>query len=288
MNKKFLLPLAAAALLSSCGNSGGDEGARQSLMDASKQELATAIEERDRLLALVREISAGMEEIRRVENAVAINGRQPDVAADGNRRVKADIAAIRSTLRLRRERLDELERSLGESALYTEELRQTIEAFRRQNNEQSRQIERLNRAITEADRRIGTLSSAVDSLSSAVDAANEELDSANAEATRLADELNTCYYVVATGGELKRHRVIETGFLRKTKLLPGDFDRGFFAVSDKRSLAELPLYSRKAKVHTNHPDGSYELVTRDGAKVLIITDPATFWSLTNYLIIEVD
>lgn len=282
------ISFAALVLLSACGSPASDNAAKQSLMDASKQELATAIEERDRLLALVKEISSGMDEIKRVENVVAINGRQPDLGASDNRRVKADVAAIRATLRLRRERLAELEKSLSESVLCTEELKSTIEAFRRQNEEQYREIDRLSRVLAEADRRIGSLSDSLASLNSTVEEVNQELDSAYAESDRLANELNTCYYVAASRSELKRHRVIETGFLRRTKLLPGDFDKGFFSIRDKRGLTEIPLYSSKAKIHTNHPAGSYELADRDGAKVLLITNPSLFWSLTNYLVIEID
>lgn len=277
-----------AALLQSCGGPGNDDAAKQSLMDASRRELATAIEERDRLLALVREISSGMEEIKRLENVMAINGRQPDVDKADNRRVKADIAAIRASLRIRRERLAELEKSLSESSMYNDELKATIEAFRRQNDAQAREIERLNRVITDAEERIGDLTLAVDSLNSTVEAVNLELDSANAEAYRLAGELNACFFVAASRSELKKHHVIETGFLRKTRLLPGDFDKHFFTVGDKRHLGELPLYSGKARIHTNHPVGSYELIDRDGLKVLVITDPSLFWSLTNYLVIEID
>lgn len=288
MKSRIIIPLALVALLQSCGGSKTDEAAKQSLMDASKQELATAIEERDNLLALVREISSGMEEIKHLENVVAINSRQPDVNASEHKRVKADIAAIRATLRIRRERLAELEQSLSESALYSDELKSTIAAFRKQNEAQARELERLNGIIVEADERIGNLSNTVDSLNNTVAAVSNELDSANAEALRLANELNACYYVAATRSELKSHRVIETGFLRKTKLLPGDFDKDFFTVADKRGIAELPLHSRKAKVHTNHPAGSYEIIDRDGTKTLRVTDPALFWSLTNYLVIEVD
>ncbi|MDE6126295.1 MAG: hypothetical protein K2G30_04995 [Muribaculaceae bacterium] len=288
MKSRVAISIALMALLQSCGGSGSDDVAKQSLMDASKQELATAIEERDRLLALVREISSGMDEIRRVENVVAINGRQPDANVADNRRVKADIAAIRASLRFRRERLAELEKNLSESAMYNDELKATIEVFRRQNDAQSRELERLNRIITDAEERIGSLSLAVDSLSNTVATVSLELDSANAEAYRLANELNACYFVAASRDELKKHHVIETGFLRKTRLLPGDFDRHFFTTSDKRLLSELPLYSRKAKVHTNHPDGSYEITDRDGSKVLVIADPALFWSLTNYLVVEID
>lgn len=70
--------------------------------------------------------------------------------------------------------------------------------------------------------------------------------------------------------------------------MEGYFDRGSFAVQDKRTLTAIPLPGRKAKILTNHPEGSYELTEENGRKTLRITDAHRFWSLGNYLVIQTD
>lgn len=51
---------------------------------------------------------------------------------------------------------------------------------------------------------------------------------------------------------------------------------------------ERAMDAQKAKVLTNHPASSYRIIDRDGKKVLHITSPADFWSLTNYLVVQQD
>ena len=55
------------------------------------------------------------------------------------------------------------------------------------------------------------------------------------------------------------------------------------------SLKEIPLEMKKAKILTNHPEGSYSLVKNDkGLLTLVISDPQNFWSLSKYLVVNVD
>ena len=70
--------------------------------------------------------------------------------------------------------------------------------------------------------------------------------------------------------------------------MEGDFDKGFFVKADKRTLNLLQLNTRKARIMTNHHPSSYIIVDKAGDKVLEITDPDEFWSLTNYLVVMTD
>ena len=87
---------------------------------------------------------------------------------------------------------------------------------------------------------------------------------------------------------MKENKIIETGFLRKTKVLEGDYEINYFTKGDKRTLTEIPLHSKKAKIYTKHPEGTYEIADNDGVKTLLITDPTRFWSLSNFLVIQID
>ena len=135
---------------------------------------------------------------------------------------------------------------------------------------------------------IEKLSTAVDSLHSTVDTITSQRDAAVLKGTQLENELNTCYYVAASAKELKEHKILESGFLRKTKVMESDFDANFFTKADKRTLHSIRLYSKKAKVLTNQPADSYQIVDNGGQKELRILNPAAFWSLSNYLVVEID
>lgn len=273
--------------LLSCAGGGTDSG-QQSLMEASRQELATAVEDRDSLMVLVRLISDDMEKISRIENVVSVTGLNADENPRQRARMLADLAAIRKTLQQRRERLAVLEGRLKESSLYSDELQGAIDAMRRQIDRQNTEMDSMRARLTRANETIGSLNRTVDSLNTAVTEVTGQKTAAETEATGLKNELNTCYYVAATKAELKTHNILETGFLRKTRLMKGDFDKTFFTTADKRRLRQIALPSQKASVLTNHPASSYRIVDVENQKTLTITDPERFWSLGNYLVIRID
>ncbi len=257
-------------------------------MDASKQELATALGERDELLGLMREIITATNQIKHLENILAVIDKQPDESHPQRARVLRDIAAIQQTLSQRREQLAILEQKLQKSGLFNDELRMTIEALRKQIDSQSSEIANLKTQLNAANEHIDTLTCQVDSLNTTIFSVNERLAATQGTATRLENELNACYYIIASKSVLKESKILETGFLRKSKLLKGDFDKGLFVTCDKRYVDSLDLQSDKARILTNHSEGSYEIVEQNGKKILHITSPEQFWDCSNYLVVQID
>lgn len=257
----------------------------EALSKASHDELVAAVSDRDSLLSLVAEISDGLTEIKSLENIMATdNSETPSQKAQ----IKTDIEAIRSALIDRRKRLEELEGKLSNSSLYTANLQKTITSLKTQIEQQDAEIQRLTGELNVAKERIVALDTQVDSLHTTVTTVTTERDAAEVKATETANELNKCYYAIGSKKELKEHKILETGFLRKSKLMKGEFDQKFFTQADKRTLNSIPLYAKKAKVLTNQPTDSYQLVDNNGSMILKITNPTKFWSLTNYLVIQLN
>lgn len=285
MKKLFLVAIAAATLFASCDSKKQELEAAKALQDATKQELEVAVADRDSLLTLVNQISTGMDQIKSLENIMTTVGTEnPDERA----KILNDMAAIQRTLEQRKKQLAELEEKLNKSNLTNSQLRKTIETLRSQIDSQTAEISSLRASLQDANARIDVLTGAVDSLNTAVDTITSERNAAIERGTELANELNTCYYVAASEKELKEHKILESGFLRKTKIMESDFDLHFFTKADKRILTTINLYSKKAKVLTKQPADSYQIVEVNGQKVLKITNPSAFWNLSNYLVIQVD
>lgn len=277
-------------LLTACGGQTADPktDGQQSLMELSRRELATALEERDQLLAIIRDMSATMEQIKRMENTMSMAGAVAAENPDERSRILSDMEIVRQKLACRRRQLAELEARMNESALYTDDLRDIVSNLRQQIDNQNREIDTLRGRLSVADETIRSLNIEVDSLTTAVAVVSQDRDSAHSASERYETELNTCYYVWATKAELKKHHILETSFLKKSTLMKGDFDRTFFTTGDKRNLSSIDLHCRKAKILTNHPDGSYKITETDNRKVLVILDNDRFWSLTNYLVVQTD
>ncbi len=287
---KKIITLALAAVLiasSSCSNKAKEElEQQQALNEATNEELRSAVADRDNLLGLVNEISSGLEQIKQLENILTVNGASE---TPGQReQIQADIAAIQKSLQERRERLAELEKKLSSSSLTNKNLRNTIVSLQQQIESQTSEIENLKSNLGEAKANIENLTTQVDSLNTTVTDITAQRDSTSTANEELTSELNTCYYAIGNKSELKENRIIETGFLRKTKIMEGEFDQNFFTRADKRTLTQIDLNSSKAEVLTNQPAGSYTIEDVNGHKVLRITNPARFWSLTNYLVIKID
>ena len=285
MKKILAIGLTALVVLSSCTDKKKLEEA-QSQTEATRAELVAAVNDRDQLLELVNAISSDMEQIKSLENILTVSGGSETPGQRG--RIKADISAIQKTLQERRERLAELEKKLNDSSVANAGLKKTIASLRSQIDSQAAEITTLRASLESATGRIGELDAAVDSLHAQVSNVTAERDSTQVRNEDLTNELNQCFYAIGTKSELKENKIIETGFLRKTKLMKGDFDRAFFTTADKRTLTTIPLNSNKAKVLTNQPAGSYVISDNAGSKVLRITNPAAFWSLSNYLVIQID
>ena len=265
---------------------GADVQPQPDLMEASRRELASAVEERDELMRLVTAITGDMDDIRRMENILSSQAVNDNNSIQ-TEQIMADMATICRTLAKRRAKLDLLESKLKESTLFSSDLQDAINALRRQIDSRNKEINRLRLQLDSARLHIGSLSMTVDSLHCAVDTLSFSRDRAEQTAMALENELNICYYAIASKSELKQHRILETGFLRKSRLLNGDFDRDFFLCGDKRSLRSVELHSRKARLLTNHPEGSY-CIAGEGSLRLEITNPARFWSTTNFMVIQTD
>lgn len=281
------LSLTCTGVLLSCNNKSNEEAQNaQAIQDATREQLAGALADRDSLLSLVNEISAGMDQIKRLENILTIPGNE--LSTDQRADIRTDIILIQTALEKRRAQLEELESKLKNSDLSNSKLRKTIETLRMQIDSQAAEIETLRINLEDANQHIGRLTQSVDSLSATVDTVTEERDAARLESVELTNELNQCYYVVASSKELKAHGILQSGFLRKTKIMKGDFDQDYFTTADKRDLNSIPLHSNKAKVLTNQPETSYTIVQANGQKVLRITNKDAFWSLSNYLVVQID
>lgn len=288
MKKFIILFFAAAAILQSCGKTEAEQqqADQEAINEATRQELADAVSDRDQLLTLVNEISQDMNQIKQLENILSVSGTTE--TADQRDQIRADIAAIQQTLQQRRERLDDLERRLNNSNLTNSNLQTTVRTLREQIESQTEEISQLRGNLDEARTQIGALDAQVDSLHETVTNVTAELDSTTTVNQSLTTALNTCYYAIGTKDELKEKHIIETGFLRRTRLMEGEFDQNFFNSADKRTFVSLDLNSNKAKVLTNQPADSYRIVGANGHKVLQVTNPAKFWSLSNYLVIQID
>ena len=273
-------------LVSSCSSSEGKTEVVSNVTTELVDSLQTANAEKDSLLKLLNEISNGMDQLKDLEHIVSADLSKE--TPDSRDRLRTDMRIIQEAALDRRHKLETLEAKLRKSINYNAEMERTIKSLRLQIETQEEKILELQAALKKANVEIEDLNLRVDSLKKENIEINREKIAAQDESIKLTNQLNTCYYVVGSKSELKKYNIIETGFLRKTKILEGDFEKSYFTKADKRTLSSVNLHSQKVEVLSNHPKNSYQIVEKDGTKVLEIINSADFWDLSNYLIVQID
>ncbi len=287
MKKLTSAALIALLALSSCVKSGKQTENEET--DATKEALKEALANQDSLLVLMNEISSGMSQIKNLENILSSTNDLTAETQDRRQQIKNDMAAIQNALQERRNRLDELEKKLKDNQSHNATLRRSIETLKAQIADQENTIETLRNELAAANINIERLNQDVESLNMEVATVTQEKQQAEEQNINLNNELNLCYYAIGSKNELKEHKLIETGFLRRTKIMPSDFEQSYFTIGDKRTLKAIETHSNKAKVLTNQPADSYQIIDNaDGQKVLQITDTKRFWNQSNFLVIQVD
>lgn len=287
--KKVVLVALCVAFLASCDFSGKSKKEMQSQNDSLRTELDTRNAELDEIMGAFNEIQEGFKEINEAENRVNLNGDVIESQSEAER-IKSDIRFISDKLKANRDRIAELEKQLNNSKYNSAQLKKALKNLTEELASKQQQIETLQTELASKNIRIAELDEAVTDLNKNV----EELSSENeerAKAMAAQDKaLNTAWYVFGTKSELKDQKILtKSNIFKKGELLKdGDFNKDYFTKIDIRTEKEIKLYSKRADVLTNHPEGSYQLVKDNkGQLVMKINDPQTFWSVSRYLVIQV-
>lgn len=289
----FTWLLIGLAVMPACqrANQQDQEAMRLDSINAALQDsINTANAEKDSLMQLMGDIADGMTQIKELEDIVSVNNLNGETP-DRKKQLRDDIVLIQQSINKHKQRLAELERRLKQSTNYNATMQKSIENLKAQLEDQQKTINSLTEQLAAAHIQIKNLNQSVDSLSNANKTVTREKEAAIQETKQLThevDNLNTCYYVIGSKKELKAHKIIETGFLRKTRILEGDFEMSYFTKADRRTLNEIPLHSSKAQLMTNHPKDSYEIVDHGNVKTLHIKDTNRFWEKSNFLVVKVD
>ncbi len=288
--KKVLIACICTVMLASCGQQSAERKKLQAENDSLKIENAKATSELNDMLATLDDIEAGFQSIKEAENYLAVQQKAGNEMTPGRReQIRENMKIVSETLKKNREQIADLQKKLNQSGTKNQSLQKMIDRLSNELNEKTAQIVALQEDLAKKNVRIQELDDIVSDLNENV----EDLSTANAaqsEKINAQDKaLHTAYYCFGTSKELKAQNILtKKGLFTKTKVLQDGFNRDYFITIDIREVTEIPLFAAKAKLQSNHPNGSYEFVKdEDGNVTLKINNPDSFWSLSKYLVIEV-
>lgn len=282
--KRIVISLLALTVLMACNNKKEEKNlASQNTIDSLTDVVNQKNNELNDIMSTFNDIQEGFREINEAEGRVNIarNNGETNAKAD----IMENISFIKRTMQLNKERIAKLREQLKESSFNTSKLQATIESLNKELESKTARIEELqaeldskNAHIAHQDKQISELNTNVNSLTAD--------NAAKARAVEQQDkQLNTAWYVFGTKKELREQHILEG----TNKVLKGNnFNKDYFTKIDIRVDKVIKLYSKSAKLLTNHPAGSYSLdKDAGGMYTLRITNPTTFWSVSKYLVVVV-
>lgn len=287
MKKSFILLGVGVLMLASCsGNSKKLAEDSQRIAELSA-EYAEANSFNDSLMLLMGDIYTGLDSINMQEGLLYNMGSGESV--DRRAEVRQNLANIKARLAANRALLDKMEAQVKASGKENGVLAKTISQLKDRIAKQDEKIAQLESELSAAKGQIDQLNTQVAETQEQVKTETAAKEAAQAETVAAENAANTVYYAIGTNKELKKNGLLEKKFLGQTKVLKGDFNESYFTKADKRSLSVIPTGSKKVKIWTNMPSDSYTIVENaDKTKTIQITNPKAFWSMSPYLVIQVD
>lgn len=287
MKKSFLILGTVAMLMASCSSNQQklDEDSVKIADLTAEYEEATTFN--DSLMLLMGDIYTGLDSIN-MQEGLLYNMGSGD-SADRRAEIRRNLANIKARLAANRELLNTMESKLNKSNNKNSVLTKTIQQLKDHIASQDKKISQLENELSTAKGQIEELNTQVTETQEQVKTETAAKEEAQQQAAAAENEANKVYYAIGTNKELKKNGLLEKKFLGSTKVLKGDFNAAYFYTGDMRTLTTIPTNSKKVKIWTNMPAGSYQIVgDKDAPKTIKIMDPVKFWSLTHHLIIQVD
>jgi uncharacterized phage infection (PIP) family protein YhgE len=269
---------------------------------AERQSLHSLIETRDSVIndldGTISEIEQNLTFIKNKRGQLELEQMEGSPAKKD--RIIEDIALMNTMLEESEKKLEELNNKLVSSDVEVKSFRDRIARLTKELNEQNNVIAVLKREIKERDVQLAFMDEKVNKLETEMMDINDSLylmneivQQSSEKIQEMDHELHKAYWTFGTFKELKEHGVVSRdggilGVLGTGKSISNDLNEEYFTELDIRKIKTIPLRAKKADVISEHSDSSYQFIYEDDLiSYLEIKDPAEFWKLTKYAVIEV-
>jgi chromosome segregation ATPase len=286
--EKILVACACIIMFTSCTEFSSENKRLQEENDSLKLHIRKSEVEMNEMLSILNTIEDDIKTIRDTEKFIDL---QIDAELSGSKRehIKNEMAVIAETLKKNRQQLSELREKLNVNNGRLSALQKTIERLTNEIDEKAQLVVKIQSELERKNKQVTQLTEQVEDLHTDVETLKEVNENQSLRIDSQEKALNTVYYCFGTKKELKEQNIlIGGGLFSKSKTLQGEFNKDYFIAIDKRQVTAIPLFASKAKIKTNHPERSYTFFKdSEGNLTLEIKDPEIFWSLSNYLVVEV-
>lgn len=289
MKPFFFVIATSVLLLSSCGFQSSDYKALKAQNDSLLRAKHQMQDEIDGYFSAMNQIEQNIEKIKETQGILSTQPVGEELDTDARIKVNEDLVYLNEMLQANKDELARLKSRIKRSAFKSEELERTLARLTKSLEEESAKVALLQTELAAKDSLIAELGNTVDNMGKDIEELKTDVNSKQTKINEQDETIHTAWYVFGTRKELKEQKIITTdGIFSPQRILQSDFNKSYFVRIDARKTKSIPLYSTRAKILTSHPKSAYTLEKENGNFVLLITDTKEFWSVSKYLVIEVD
>jgi len=240
-------------------------------------------------MSIINDVEENFNQIREAEKYLAVESNtKGEMNNDTKSRVNDNFQMINDILKKNKESIAALNKKLQNNNSQFTGLQKTIERLNAELAERAKIITELQESLALRDKQIAEMTANIKELNVNLENLSDQVIDQASVIQEQEKELNAAYYRFGTSKELKEAKIVSGGFLSSPKVLKESIDKNTFIQIDIRDTKVIPVYAKKAKILSEHPKDTYSLdKDANGQIVVNITDAKRFWSLTQFLIIEV-
>lgn len=273
----------------SCKNEKVDMSSYMQERDSIMQENKAKTQQLDELNGVLATIATGLDSIAIQENILFTNkGR--DGAMLNRQQIAANLKGMADILARQRAKIKILQDSLAnkKSSQGVERLQKVVEFLNQQLAEKDQVIQSLRADLNNSKKDITQLRASLSDMRTKANNAEQKTKVLTKALSKQNEVINECYVKIGTKKQLSAAGLLKGGFLQKTKVNYEDVDKSKFNAVDIRKFREITLKSSNPKILTPQPSNrSFHFEeSGDGNCTLVITNPTLFWSVSNFLIIQ--
>lgn len=286
---QIIMPLLMLVFVFSCKNEKVDMQHYVAERDSILQDNKNKTQQLDELNGVLSAIAIGLDSIAVQENLLINSSGRDGVRLDKHE-IAARLNGMADILARQRAKIQALQDSLAnrKTSQSVEHLQRVVEFLNQQLAEKDQVIKSLRADLNNSKKDITQLRASLSDMKNRAVKAENKTQVLTTALSKQDDVINECYVRIGTKKQLLASGLLKGGFLQKKKVNYEDVDKSKFNAVDIRKFREITLKSNNPKILTPQPSNrSFHFEeSGDGSCTLVITNPTLFWSVSNYLIIQ--
>lgn len=267
-----------------------DHNTQLALMENQKLLFTEQLVERDSMindwLTTFDEIESNLNAIKQKEKIINMQASDSEFPKGKKEQVLEDIKYINTLIEENKKKIAYLNSQLKKSG-------NTITGLQARITQLESSMQQYETAITELKATLTKKDFEIEQLNTRMFALQDTLIFKDETINNQTDKLNQAFLATGTFKDLRDKGLIskEGGFLGigRKESLKEDFPDSLFEMIDVTETKTIPVNSRKAKLITEHPTNSYQLIRENENTIayIEIKDPSEFWKISKYAVVEI-